>query len=372
MAVVDFVKSPLVEIVMDNGLSYDVDVELDERPEAVTLKRFASSLETLEIGHPFFNNNNDNDNNAFVQCPKLKTLNIHCISELDDLDTNLLVRMFPNLVNLSLGCLPLGEHAYIRREVVEGKEVDLSIARQRNRDARGGNHWKFLDVLSGELYLLHAPAIMCPVRHVRLKGLLEEDEDHLEMWATLLHDSGASAATVAINALTFWRSGAAFLVPLEHPLTHLDVTVHFECPMYKQDKDDMILNIVRLIHSAPLVFLNLHLRWRVSFSDDELDWVHHDYRNIGDYLTSLPPIAVARTLAESIPTLRYIRLTKELSFRKKDLPKKSTTFWRRDSGSTLQDGKVPFTLDEVPKHLQQTILLDERMLNLITTASSAA
>ncbi|KAI0074639.1 hypothetical protein K474DRAFT_1709684 [Panus rudis PR-1116 ss-1] len=232
--VLQSIVSPVTSVYLDDGRYNDHDnKDIEYRSSVVkAFGHLSSTLEILRAAHPAFD---DEDCDSLI-FPKLTNFTTaHSI--LGDLVTSRFMRMFPRLQVLNFGALSQEDSEDILLHDSDSHAHDeMRSIRERNKESQKEDRWATLDVVNADILTLYALALVGPIRHVELLGILQSDNLHLDMWSAILRDSLASTVTIRVNTQCFDLGVLPSIAPRNHPLTHLDLTIVFDSERGDRDR----------------------------------------------------------------------------------------------------------------------------------------
>ncbi|KAI0078001.1 hypothetical protein K474DRAFT_1706876 [Panus rudis PR-1116 ss-1] len=290
---------------------------------------------------------------------------------LAEFDTRRLTRMFPKIRYLSLG----GS----LQDIVHYHEIDpalnsrLQTLHSNNIRHRFPHLWRSLDtVRCGDVGVLYALGLTCPIRHIELDEPLGGCHSQLAMWTTALRDCEASAISVTVNSTSYDLSRTLFPIPPNQPLTHLNLAIKIESGV---SMDTIMENLIRLGKSFPLEYLSIAISLKlgriIKLQNGKEVKV---FKDTACSLAKMQTIDVARIFAEAVHTLRYFAFTRAIDgehngFHDSDLSPgdsgcvSDSTLWSIGEHGRDNLGHVVL-VEEVPLEARYDVLRGERMLGL--------
>ncbi|KAI0080921.1 hypothetical protein K474DRAFT_43892 [Panus rudis PR-1116 ss-1] len=265
--------------------------------------------------------------------PMAKTIVFSCLA-IENINTSALMHSLPNLQRLSLGYLPphqedldrLGRH---------GEEVLARVHLRNIVHQRDLHLWRQLDAVRGDVLALYALALTCPVRHVQIEESITPGL--IPFWTKTLDACRPSAVTMQIDMERFGIKQLPSIISqtAAKGITHL--LVDFECQDAAITMDDIMEDIYTLLHSMPLVFLDIHLHY----------WPDAEQTNpVRVYIHQLNLHTVATEIAKRVPTLQYLTLRRRMEANAFKDDEVSWEIHRNERGTYLAKQFIPYSADD--------------------------
>ncbi|KAJ8494433.1 hypothetical protein ONZ51_g2301 [Trametes cubensis] len=273
------------------------------------LQHIAPTLETLEVVKQAVSLPHSPPNNLVF--PAVRSVKIDVLTQMGSIRTESLVQLFPALDDTL---------AFYRLDLISSNVEEGREAHEINRESQLRRTWKYLDRVVGDVRLIYALGLVCPVRHLMIDGVSRHTKYQLDDILLNAHPTHLKLTVDLSRGIGVLDDLLLPQVASDSRLTHF--VLFLSCAKYFTIAEEDDIAAIQMLEWTTLLAKVIaaldktrlsHLRVVLQCSTDEWGYTSVPYsedfmraaRHFGEGPMALQ---VAYNFMNALPTLQYVFL----------------------------------------------------------------